>query len=70
MLNPDEVLTLGRHIAILLNPSARPHYLRPVDYWDIPAAFEDTLKEKYPHLYWDPPLAYDRNPYIPARKAR
>ncbi len=70
LLNPDEVLTLGRHIAILLNPSARPHYLRPVDYWDIPAAFEDTLKEKYPHLYWDPPLAYDRNPYIPARKAR
>lgn len=67
LLMPDEVLNLGRDVAIVVNPLDRPHYLRPVDYWNLPAAF-DSLKEKYAFLYWTPPLAFDPNPYH--RKAK
>ncbi len=63
LLNPDEILTLGREKAILLNPSTSPHYLRPVDYWKLPETFA-YLKDSYPQFYWMPvPLAYDPNPY-------
>lgn len=61
LLMPDEVLNLGRETAILLAPNERPHYLRPVDYWDLPKAFE-ALQQFYPDLYKDPPLNYDPNP--------
>jgi len=67
LLMPDEIMNLGRDTAIVLNPLDHPHYLRPVDYWSLPDAFA-YLKEKYPHLYWQPPLAYDDNPYY--RKAK
>ena len=67
LLMPDEVLNLGRDVAIVVNPLDRPHYLRPVDYWNLPDAF-DSLKEKYAFLYWKPPLAFDPNPYH--RKAK
>lgn len=63
LLMPDEVLALGRDVAIVLNPTDRPHYVRPVDYWRLPDAFA-PLASAYPHLYWDPPLAYDDNPYF------
>jgi len=62
LLMPDEAMRLGRDTAILINPDDKPHYLRPVDYWDLPEAFLN-LKKYYPHLYWDPPLKWDRNPY-------
>lgn len=62
LLMPDEIMNLGRDVAIVLNPIDHPHYLRPVDYWGLPDAFAH-LKENYPHLYWQPPLAYDENPY-------
>ena len=62
LLNPDEVITLGRDTAILLNPNGKPHYLRPVDYWDLPDAFA-SLKPVMPGLYWNPPMTYDPNPY-------
>lgn len=63
LLMPDEVLALGRDVAIVLNPADRPHYVRPVDYWRLPDAFA-SLASVYPHLYWEPPLAYDDNPYF------
>jgi type IV secretory pathway TraG/TraD family ATPase VirD4 len=66
LLMPDEVLSLGRDVAIVLNPEGRPHYLRPVDYWQIPEAFA-SLAATYPMLYWQPPLAYDDNPYFVRR---
>jgi type IV secretion system protein VirD4 len=58
LLTPDEVINLGSDAAILLAPNSRPHYLRPIDYWDLQEAFSEFQKQ-YPHLYW--PLYYDRN---------
>lgn len=63
LLTPDEILNLGREVAILLHPFGVPHYLRPVDYWQLPEAFAH-LKEEHPHFYWDPALQYDENPYF------
>ncbi|HEV2521693.1 MAG TPA: type IV secretory system conjugative DNA transfer family protein [Candidatus Acidoferrales bacterium] len=67
LLNPDEILNLGRDVAILIQPKIHrkdhPHYLRPIDYWDLPRAFEN-LRKKHPSLYWEPPLRYDNNPYV------
>ena len=63
LLTPDEILNIGREVAILLNPRGLPFYLRPVDYWNLPDAFA-YLQEEYAQFYWDPPLAYDDNPYF------
>jgi type IV secretory pathway TraG/TraD family ATPase VirD4 len=63
LLTPDEILNLGRDVAILLNPSTAPHYLRPVDYWELTQKFA-YLQKTHPSLYWKPPLSYDDNPYI------
>ncbi len=63
LLNPDEILNLGRDVAIVIQPNGHPHYLRPVDYWTLPEAFA-SLREQHPALYWEPPLAYDDNPYF------
>ena len=67
LLMPDEAMRLGKDVAILINPEDKPHYLRPVDYWDLPEAFI-SLRKYYPYLYWDPPLKWDRNPYRGAQK--
>jgi hypothetical protein len=42
----------------LLTPNSRPHYLRPIEYWNLQEAFI-RLREKYPDLYW--PLYFDWN---------
>ena len=63
LLNPDEVLNLGRDVAIGIQPNGHPHYLRPVDYWQLEEAFA-ALRKKYPALYWQPPVIYDENPYF------
>lgn len=63
LLNPDEVLNLGKDVAISFQPNGHPHYLRPVDYWNLAEAFA-ALHKKYPALYWQPPIAYDENPYF------
>jgi len=63
LLNPDEVLNLGRDVAIAIQPNGHPHYLRPVDYWNLTKAFV-ALQQKHPALYWQPPLAFDENPYF------
>lgn len=60
LLTPDEVLNLGREVAIGLQPHGPPHYLRPVDYWNLPTSFAH-LRTRHPALYW--PLDYDKNPY-------
>lgn len=62
LLTPDEVLNLGRDVAIVTHPGGDPHYLRPIDYWNLQAAFPQ-LRSRYPQTYWEPPLAYDPNPY-------
>jgi type IV secretion system protein VirD4 len=62
LLTPDEILNLGRDAAILLNPSTHPHYLRTLDYFNLPAAFQ-VFKNSYPQFYWQPPLTFDDNPY-------
>ena len=64
LMNPDEILTLGREAAILLNPTTKPQYLRPVNYWELAKSFE-TLHEQLPHLYWEPEIVWDANPYVP-----
>lgn len=63
LLTPDEILHLGKNTAILLNPDTRPHYLHPIDYWKLQQAYQH-LRNSDPHLYWNPPLSYDQNPYI------
>jgi type IV secretory pathway TraG/TraD family ATPase VirD4 len=63
LLNPDEILNLGRDVAIAVQPNGHPHYLRPVDYWNLPKAF-GYLRQGHPSLYWEPPLIYDDNPYV------
>jgi len=62
LLNPDEILNLGRDVAIAIQPNGHPHYVRPVDYWDLPRAF-GYLRQSHAPLYWEPPLIYDDNPY-------
>jgi hypothetical protein len=63
LLNPDEVLNLGKDVAIAIQPNGHPHYLRPIDYWNLAEAFS-SLREKHPGLYWDPPLIFHENPYF------
>jgi hypothetical protein len=63
LLNPDEILNLGRDVAIAIQPNGHPHYVRPVDYWNLPKAF-GYLQEEHPSLYWEPPLIFDENPYV------
>jgi type IV secretion system protein VirD4 len=63
LLNPDEVLNLGRNVAIGIQPNGNPHYLTPVDYWNLGEAFA-ALRKKHPTLYWEPPVLYDENPYF------
>lgn len=65
LLNPDEIMNLGRDVAVALQPNGKPLYLRPVDYWRLDEAFH-RLQEKHPELFWDPPLAADPNPYVRA----
>lgn len=61
LMTTDEILNMGKERAILLSPSPHPHYLVPVDYWQLQYAFEG-LRDKYPTLYW--PLYFDLNPYL------
>lgn len=68
LLTPDEILNLGRDAAIVTHPGGDPYYLRPIDYWNLQAMFSQ-LREKYPESYWEPPLAYDPNPYYRQKQA-
>lgn len=62
LLTPDEIMNAGKQCAILLPASGAPHYLRPVNYWDLMETFA-YLKNTHDELYWQPPLSYDNNPY-------
>ena len=63
LLTPDEIMLLGKNTAILLNPDTRPHYLHPVDYWNLQSAYKHLEKSRH-KTYWDPTLSYDRNPAV------
>ena len=63
LLTPDEIQHLGKNTAILLNPDTRPHYLHPVDYWNLQSAYQHLEKSRH-KTYWDPTLSYDRNPAV------
>ncbi len=63
LLKPEEVLTLGRDVAIVLPVTGQPLYLVPVDYWNLDNAF-GTYAKRYPKLFSEPPLQYDPNPYF------
>jgi type IV secretion system protein VirD4 len=67
LLNPDEIINLGRDVAIAIQPNGHPHYLKPVDYWRLGEAF-GSLRNTHPSLYWEPPLEYDDNPYLGTRR--
>lgn len=64
LLTPDEVMNLGRNVAIVTNPEGRPFYLRPVDYWQLEQAFAATRKA-YPQQLGGTfaHVTYDPNPY-------
>lgn len=62
LLTPDEVLTLGRDKAIVLHPYTKPHYVLPIDYWNLERAFSRFQRDR-PEMFWSPPLHYDPNPY-------
>lgn len=62
LLMPAEIMNLGRNAAIAFQPAGPPLFLEPFDYWDLTTAFS-AFKEKYPALYWNPPLRYEANPY-------
>ena len=67
LLRPEDAMNLGSDTAILLAPNSRPHYLRPIDYWDLPEAFA-MFREANPYLYW--PLYYDYNHALdPSKRA-
>lgn len=63
LLSPSEIIRLGKDVAILLAPGSRPHYVCPVDYWNLPEAF-NNFREQAPALFWEPPLFYDANPLV------
>jgi type IV secretory pathway TraG/TraD family ATPase VirD4 len=67
LLQPSEILNLGKNVAILIAPGSLPKYLRPIDYWQIPEAFV-MFRDSSPKLFWDPPLFYDPNPLEPASR--
>lgn len=68
LLSPDEVLNLGRNVAIALNPDDYPHYLQPIDYWNFTGVFRH-LRNGSLASFFDPPLAYDDNPYVKAKSS-
>lgn len=65
LLTPDEVLNLGKDVAIVRNPEGHPLYLRPVDYWNLQNEFADLEGMRG---YFTPSLRWDDNPVL--RKAR
>jgi type IV secretory pathway TraG/TraD family ATPase VirD4 len=66
LLTPDEIINLGRDVAIALRPDGLAMYLKPIDYWNLTTAFGHLVNSipNYPALYWLPPLTWDDNPYF------
>jgi len=61
LLNPDEVLNLGKDVAISLQPGGLPIYTQPIDYWNLTTAFAH-LEKDHAELFWQPPMTWDDNP--------
>lgn len=66
LLAPDEVLTLGRDVAIVLNPEGHPLYVHPVDYWQLKDAFRHLAGRTLRFTT----LRFDENPYHEAGKKK
>jgi type IV secretory pathway TraG/TraD family ATPase VirD4 len=66
LLAPDEVLTLGRDVAIVLNPEGHPLYVHPVDYWQLKDAFRHLAGRTLRFTT----LRFDENPYHAAGKKK
>lgn len=70
LLTPDEVINLGRDVAIAFQPEGLPMYLKPVDYWNLHRDFAHiAAMDDWQDLFWKPPLAWDANPYVKGVKA-
>jgi type IV secretion system protein VirD4 len=63
LLTPDEVMDLGEHNAILLNPDGRARYLWTIPYWRLQDIFEGWPKA-FPEVY------YDTNRTLPPTQAQ
>lgn len=63
LLNPDEIMHLGKHVAIVMQPEGLPMYVFPVDYRHLTDAFA-PFQQSYPALFWQPPISYDPNPFL------
>ncbi len=68
LLFPDEIMALGRDIAIAFNPTERPHYLHPQDYWELPAYLNHFAGKS--GLNFDYLNALDPNPYRPKDRSQ
>jgi type IV secretory pathway TraG/TraD family ATPase VirD4 len=65
LLTPDEVINLGRDVAIGFQPKGLPLYLKPIDYWDLTQSFAHYAQvPELKTLFWHPPLQWDANPYV------
>lgn len=63
LLFPDEIMALGPRIAFAFNPTERPHYLTPIEYWELE---QHVRPHAVAHGLSIPDLtAYDHNPYRP-----
>ena len=63
LLTPDEIMHLGKNVAIAFQPEGLPMYVKPIDYWNLTKAFAH-LEKDHGELYWQPPRTFDANPYI------
>lgn len=68
LLFPDEIMALGRDIAMAFNPTERPHYLHPQDYWELPGYLNHFAGKS--GLNFDYLNALDPNPYRPQERSQ
>lgn len=62
LLMPEEVMQLGRNLAIAFNPIGWPHILSLANYWELTARFMQARKPADP--YWDADFTKsDPNPF-------
>lgn len=63
LLMADEIMALGPGVAFAFNPTERPHYLVPIDYWQLE---KHVRPHAAAHGIGIPDLnAFDPNPYRP-----
>jgi hypothetical protein len=63
---PDDILNLGKNVAIAVNPHERPHKLQPLDYWLLQDYLTAVAKKIRPAPVLPDLSAFDHNPDNPA----